>query len=57
MVPKNNSSLTDAHVSHLAVTYTKKLIPLPVNNTLHPDFSSCPSATLYSTHPPITTSD
>ena len=38
------------------VTYTPELIPGPVNNTLHPDFSSCPSETLYSTHPPITTS-
>jgi hypothetical protein len=36
--------------------YTPKLLPRPVNNTLHPDFSSCPSETLYSTHPPITTS-
>jgi len=34
-----------------------KNIPWPVNNTLHPDFSSCPSETLYSTHPPITTSN
>ena len=39
-----------------AATYTPELIPGPVNNTLLPDFSSCPSETLYSTHPPITTS-
>jgi len=39
-----------------AVTYTPELIPWHVNNTLHPDFSSSPSETLYSTHPPITTS-
>ena len=38
------------------VTYTPELIPLPVNNTLLPIFSSRPSETLYSTHPPITTS-
>ena len=42
--------------SHPPVTYTLELIPGPVNNTLHPDFSSCPSETLYTTHPPITTS-
>ena len=39
------------------VNYTPKLISGPVNNTLHLIFSSCPSETLYSTHPPIATSD
>jgi hypothetical protein len=38
------------------VTYTPDLSPRPVNNTLHSDFPSCPSETLYSTYPPITTS-
>ena len=39
-----------------ACKFTIILIPGPVNNTLLPIFSSCPSDTSYSTHPPITTS-
>ena len=46
----------DAHDNSFTVTYTPELIPRPVNNTLHPDFPSCPSETLYSTLPSITTS-
>ena len=49
-------SLTHARTANYAVTYTPDLSPRPVNNTLHPDFLSCPSGTLYSTHPPLTTS-
>jgi hypothetical protein len=48
--------LYEHEIPHPAVTYTPELIPGPVNNTLLPIFSSCPSETLYSTYPPITTS-
>ncbi len=48
--------LYEHEIPHPAVTYTPELIPGPVNNTLLPIFSSCPSETLYFTYPPITTS-
>ena len=41
----------------IAVTDIQELIPGPENNTLLPIFSSCPFETLYSTHPPIATSN
>jgi len=53
----NVSSISNRASSRfLAVTYTPELIPGPVNNTLLPIFSSCPSEILYFTYPPITTS-
>ncbi len=42
---------------YYASHYTPELIPRPVNNTQLLIFSSCPSETQYSTHPPITTSN